>query len=79
MTDHFLLMTATPHDAVGIFRAGALSQRPCNLPLYFVTNPDAEVIAFVAFFNSFSIRSRSANVRRTSFAITAFFSKKSNP
>ena len=28
-------------DVGGIFRAGALSQSSCNLPLYFVTSPDA--------------------------------------
>src|SRR6266700_7568674 len=62
-----------------IFRAGTLSQSSCNLPRYLVTSPDADWIAFAALPSSFSTRSISANVCRTSAASTAFFSRKSVP
>src|SRR5438128_409258 len=62
-----------------IFRAGTLSQSSCNLPRYLATSADADWIAFAALPSSFSTRSRSANVRRTSAARTAFFSRKSVP
>src|ERR1039457_6206067 len=76
---HWLMFAADRSDVGGIFRAGELSQSSCNLPLYFVISPDAEVIAFAAFFNSLSTRSRSANVRRTSSESATFLSKKSEP
>src|ERR1039458_8518610 len=76
---HWPMFAADRPDVGGIFRAGALSQSSCNLSLYFVTSPDAEVIAFAAFFNSLSTRSRSANVRRTSSESATFLSKKSEP
>ena len=60
-------------------KIAVVAQRDSMRPLYFVTIRDADVIAFEAFFNSASILSRSANVRRTSSARAAFLSKKSRP
>src|ERR1019366_705850 len=76
---HGLMFAADRSDVGGIFRAGALSQSSCNLPLYLPTSPVAAPIDFAAFFNSPSTRSRSANVRRISSPRAAFFPKKSEP
>src|SRR5437899_10519062 len=74
-----LILTADSSDLERIFCAGTLSQSSCNLPRYLATRPDADWIAFAALPSSFSTRSISANVCRTSAARTAFFSRKSVP
>src|ERR1039458_2198614 len=76
---HWLILAEDCFDLGGTLCVEELSQSSCNLPLYLPTSPVAAPIAFAAFFNSPSTRSRSANVRRISSPRAAFFSKKSEP
>src|ERR1035441_1715431 len=57
----------------------AVSQSACTRLRYFAVRSDTASIAFAAFFNSFSISSRSMNVRRTSSASEEFRWRKSGP